>query len=159
MGFPPATQPRPSTLTACTPTGHLSRIALWKNRLSYKTWDFTAEDYAHALLKQKVAEDMKAEFEAEGNLFLYQKPLWRSLGGDQGYRCRCPQTLPVSRHKLRWYSNLKVTCVHSPRFLTVSGTRNAKIKVATIPLPPMTREAKGRVSAAATLPASSGPVE
>jgi cyclopropane fatty-acyl-phospholipid synthase-like methyltransferase len=47
-------------------------VALWKNRLSYKTWDFTAEDYAHALLKQKVAEDMKAEFEAEGNLFLFR---------------------------------------------------------------------------------------
>lgn len=54
--------------------------ALWKNRLSYKTWDFTAEDYTHALLKQKVAEELKPEFEAEGNLFLFKSRYGEARG-------------------------------------------------------------------------------
>jgi cyclopropane fatty-acyl-phospholipid synthase-like methyltransferase len=47
-------------------------VALREHGLRYKVWDYTAEDYAHALLKKKVAEDLRAELEAEGNLFLYK---------------------------------------------------------------------------------------
>lgn len=54
--------------------------ALQKNRLRYKTWDYTAEDYAHALLKKKVVEDLWSQFNAEGNLFLYQNRHDEALG-------------------------------------------------------------------------------
>jgi cyclopropane fatty-acyl-phospholipid synthase-like methyltransferase len=48
--------------------------------LRYKAWDFTAEDYTHALLKKKVAEDLRAEFEAEGNRFLYDNRHGEAVG-------------------------------------------------------------------------------
>jgi cyclopropane fatty-acyl-phospholipid synthase-like methyltransferase len=54
--------------------------ALSKHGMRYKVWDYTAEDYAHALLKKKVAEDLKAELEAEGNLFLYRSRYGEAVG-------------------------------------------------------------------------------
>ena len=47
-------------------------ITLQNNGMRYKTWDYTAEDYTHALLKKKVSEDLRSEFKAEGSLFLYR---------------------------------------------------------------------------------------
>jgi cyclopropane fatty-acyl-phospholipid synthase-like methyltransferase len=40
--------------------------------LSFQTWDFTQQDYVHAQCKKWVAEELRAEFEAEGNAFLYE---------------------------------------------------------------------------------------
>jgi len=50
-----------------TPLANAIRV----NGLKYKVWDFTAEDYSHALLKKKVAEELRTDFEAEGNSFLF----------------------------------------------------------------------------------------
>jgi cyclopropane fatty-acyl-phospholipid synthase-like methyltransferase len=47
-------------------------IALRECGLGYKVWDYTAEDYAHALLKKKISEELRSDFESEGNLFLYK---------------------------------------------------------------------------------------
>jgi len=51
-----------------TPLG----IALGRQGLSFQTWDYSQADYAHALRKKQIAEELKSEFEAEGNLFLYE---------------------------------------------------------------------------------------
>jgi len=51
-----------------TPLANAIRIS----GLKYKVWDFTAEDYSHALLKKKVAEELRTEFETEGNRFLFE---------------------------------------------------------------------------------------
>jgi hypothetical protein len=45
--------------------------ALRDHGMRYKVWDFTAEDYSHAILKKKVVEDLRADLEAEGNRFLF----------------------------------------------------------------------------------------
>ena len=45
--------------------------ALRANGLHFRAWDYTAADYRHAQLKEQVTEELRAEFEAEGNLFLY----------------------------------------------------------------------------------------
>jgi SAM-dependent methyltransferase len=45
--------------------------ALRANGLRFRAWDYTAADYRHAQLKEQVTEELQAEFEAEGNLFLY----------------------------------------------------------------------------------------
>ena len=55
-------------------------VALRAVGMRYKVWDFTAEDYTHALLKKKVAEDLKAEFEVEGNHFLYNNRYGEAVG-------------------------------------------------------------------------------
>jgi SAM-dependent methyltransferase len=54
--------------------------ALQAHGLSYRVWDFTAEDYAHAQLKKCVAEELRAELEAEGNLFLYKSRHGEAVG-------------------------------------------------------------------------------
>lgn len=46
--------------------------ALDKCNLKYETWDFTLEHYKFMRLKHHVAQDLKSEFEAEGNQFLYK---------------------------------------------------------------------------------------
>jgi SAM-dependent methyltransferase len=45
--------------------------ALRDHGMRYKVWDFTAEDYSHAIVKKKVVEDLRADLEAEGNRFLF----------------------------------------------------------------------------------------
>jgi cyclopropane fatty-acyl-phospholipid synthase-like methyltransferase len=46
--------------------------ALRANGLRFRIWDYTAADYQHARLKEQVTEELRDEFEAEGNLFLYR---------------------------------------------------------------------------------------
>jgi len=46
--------------------------ALQQHRLAYKTWDLTEDDYQHAQRKKQIVEELHAQFEAEGNLFLYE---------------------------------------------------------------------------------------
>jgi SAM-dependent methyltransferase len=51
-----------------TPLGE----ALRYHGLPFRTWDLTADDYRHAQRKKRIAEELRAEFEAEGHLFLYE---------------------------------------------------------------------------------------
>jgi cyclopropane fatty-acyl-phospholipid synthase-like methyltransferase len=46
--------------------------ALQQQGFAYRTWDLTKEDYQHARRKKDIAENLRARFEAEGNLFLYE---------------------------------------------------------------------------------------
>jgi hypothetical protein len=46
--------------------------ALQQHHLSYQAWDLTEDDYQHAQRKKQIVEDLRAQFEAEGNLFLYE---------------------------------------------------------------------------------------
>lgn len=46
--------------------------ALQLHHLAYETWDLTEEDYQHARRKKRIAEELRPEFEVEGNLFLYE---------------------------------------------------------------------------------------
>jgi hypothetical protein len=59
--------PRQSLLADKTPLAE----ALANHGLHYQTWDFTQQDYQHAQLKKQVTEELEAEFEAEGNLFIF----------------------------------------------------------------------------------------
>jgi SAM-dependent methyltransferase len=60
--------PRETLPPARTPLGE----ALRQHGLTFRTWDLTADDYRHAWRKKQIAEELRAEFEAEGNLFLYE---------------------------------------------------------------------------------------
>jgi hypothetical protein len=46
--------------------------ALDKCNLVYETWDFTLEHYKFMRLKHQVAQDLRSDFETEGNQFLYK---------------------------------------------------------------------------------------
>jgi ubiquinone/menaquinone biosynthesis C-methylase UbiE len=46
--------------------------ALQQHCLAYQAWDLTEEDYQHAWRKKAIAEEFRPQFEAEGNLFLYE---------------------------------------------------------------------------------------
>ena len=59
-----------------TPLANAIRL----NGMKYKVWDFTAEDYSHALLKKKVAEELRTDFEAEGNSFLFDNRYGEAKG-------------------------------------------------------------------------------
>ncbi|MCW5853334.1 MAG: class I SAM-dependent methyltransferase [Anaerolineae bacterium] len=68
--------PRDSTLPDRTPLA----LALQAHGLAYRTWDYTQADYAHAQRKQRIAEDLRDAFEAEGNLFLYENHQGEAVG-------------------------------------------------------------------------------
>ena len=55
-------------------------LALQAHGLAYQAWDYTQADYAHAQRKQRIAEDLRDAFEAEGNLFLYENHHGEALG-------------------------------------------------------------------------------
>jgi ubiquinone/menaquinone biosynthesis C-methylase UbiE len=59
-----------------TPLG----LVLQEHGLQFKTWDYSQADYEHALRKQKISEELKSEFEAEGNLFLYENHIDEAKG-------------------------------------------------------------------------------
>jgi cyclopropane fatty-acyl-phospholipid synthase-like methyltransferase len=45
--------------------------ALHQHGFGYETWDLTEEDYQHAQRKKEIADGLRPQFKAEGNLFLY----------------------------------------------------------------------------------------
>lgn len=47
-------------------------FALHKLSLSYQTWDYSQIDYEHAQRKLQITEDLRSEFETEGNLLMYE---------------------------------------------------------------------------------------
>ncbi len=65
---PLATFPRENLPPERTPLG----VALRNHGLAFRAWDFTADDYRHAQLKKRVIEEVHADIEAEGNIFLYE---------------------------------------------------------------------------------------
>jgi ubiquinone/menaquinone biosynthesis C-methylase UbiE len=69
--FPAATLPPRRTPAA---------KALRASGLPYCTWDLTRRDYAQALRRKSVLSEMKAEFEAEGTLFIYENRLGDAVG-------------------------------------------------------------------------------
>jgi cyclopropane fatty-acyl-phospholipid synthase-like methyltransferase len=46
--------------------------ALGVNRLTWKTWDLTNQDYKLAQKRKDVLEELKPQFEAEGAMFIYE---------------------------------------------------------------------------------------
>jgi ubiquinone/menaquinone biosynthesis C-methylase UbiE len=52
--------------------------ALKKHSLSFKTWNFTENEYRIWRKQKQVAEDLRSEFAAEGNLYLYSSRIEES---------------------------------------------------------------------------------
>lgn len=59
--------------------------ALQRLGWTYRTWDYSAAMLAHLRRRQPVLEELKARFEAEGNLFLYESHLGESRGIERAY--------------------------------------------------------------------------
>lgn len=57
--------------------------ALHANGFDFVTLDFTAEDYLLAQRRKVILDDLRAEFEAEDNLFLYENRLGEANGISQ----------------------------------------------------------------------------
>jgi SAM-dependent methyltransferase len=68
-----------------TPLG----IALVRNNLSFQAWDFSRADYEHALRKYAIADELKIEFETEGNLFLYENHIAEAKGVAAAFEKGC----------------------------------------------------------------------
>jgi ubiquinone/menaquinone biosynthesis C-methylase UbiE len=65
--------------------------ALRANDLSFCTWDLTHQDYQLAKLRKKVLTELKAQFEAEATLFIYEN----RLGDAEGVRQAIEEGLHV----------------------------------------------------------------
>ena len=59
--------------------------ALQQLGFSYRFWDYSEAMLAHLRRRRPVLETLKARFEAEGNLFLYESHLGESLGIERAY--------------------------------------------------------------------------
>lgn len=57
--------------------------ALIANGLSFQTWEFTAADYRLALRRMEVLTELRPQFEAEGNLFIYENRMGDAEGISQ----------------------------------------------------------------------------
>jgi SAM-dependent methyltransferase len=79
-------------------------VALHKLDLSYQTWDYSQTDYEHAQRKQQITEDLRTEFEAEGNLFLYENHRDEAAGVmrafEAGMHARYLYRIDLSKGKL-----------------------------------------------------------
>ena len=71
--------------TTCHPDRTELAVALQNRGLDYRTWNYSQADYEHAQRKQKIAEELKAQFEAEGNLFLYENHVGEAKGVQEAY--------------------------------------------------------------------------
>jgi 2-polyprenyl-3-methyl-5-hydroxy-6-metoxy-1,4-benzoquinol methylase len=67
------------------PDGTELAQALQRLRLAYRTWDYTGPMLAHLRRRRPVLEELKARFEAEGNLFLYESHLGEANGIERAY--------------------------------------------------------------------------
>jgi len=52
---------------------------------TYRTWDYSDAMLAHLRRRRPVLDELKARFEAEGNLFLYESHLGESSGIERAY--------------------------------------------------------------------------
>jgi ubiquinone/menaquinone biosynthesis C-methylase UbiE len=88
--------------------------ALQQHQLAYQTWDLTREDYQHAQRKKAIADELRPQFEAEGNLFLYENRLGEAegvmaaieAGAHRRYLYRCCRLLLSSGSQERLQSGL-----------------------------------------------------
>ncbi len=71
--------PQPPTDVPIPPDTKMS-LALDKLGVRYAACDLTAQEKAHWILKHKVLQEMKPEFDAEGETYLYY---WRSIEAQQ----------------------------------------------------------------------------
>jgi ubiquinone/menaquinone biosynthesis C-methylase UbiE len=69
----------------CTPLA----VALAANGLSFRTWDFTADEYRLAQLRVQLLPGLRARFEEEGLLFVYEN----RYGDGQGISQACEEGL------------------------------------------------------------------
>ena len=60
--------------------------ALQANGLVFKTWDLTSRDYLLAVRRKLVLTELKSQFEAEGNLFIYENRLGDADGIQQAIK-------------------------------------------------------------------------
>jgi len=71
-----------------TPLG----VALERHGLPYYTWDYTDHEYQRSLLSRRVALELEAAFEAEGNCFLFENRMVEANGNisfyESGRICR-----------------------------------------------------------------------
>ncbi len=58
---------------------------LRKHDLSYRTWDYTWQEYERALISRQVALELEAAFEAEGNRFLFENRILEANGSISFY--------------------------------------------------------------------------
>jgi cyclopropane fatty-acyl-phospholipid synthase-like methyltransferase len=72
--FPSATLPPEKTPLA---------RALQANDLVFRTWDLTSQDYELALRRKEILQELKPQFEAEGNLFIYENRMGDAQGVSQ----------------------------------------------------------------------------
>ncbi len=59
--------------------------ALQRLGLSYRTWDYTGKMLAHVRRRKPVLQALKAQFESEGNQFLYDSHLGEANGIERAY--------------------------------------------------------------------------
>jgi cyclopropane fatty-acyl-phospholipid synthase-like methyltransferase len=71
--------PAESVLADRTPLAE----ALQANGLSFRTWDFTQDDYRLALRRKQVLAELRPRFEAEGIMFIYENRLGDAQGVSQ----------------------------------------------------------------------------
>jgi len=67
------------------PDGTELAQALQRLGLPYQTWDYTEPMLAHLRRRRPVLQDLKAQFESEGNRFLYDSHLGEANGIEQAY--------------------------------------------------------------------------
>ena len=60
-------------------------VLLKKLSLPYRHWDYTEKDLDHARRKEKISEELKAQFDAEGNLMLYDSHIGEAQGIQKAY--------------------------------------------------------------------------
>jgi len=65
------------------------------NGLAYTREDFSREHYEHLQRKHRVAQDLRAAFEAEGNGFIWQNLMTESIADERPYD---PDRLPFGRY-------------------------------------------------------------
>jgi hypothetical protein len=67
------------------PDGTELAQALQRIGLAYRTWDYTEEMLAHLRRRRPVLQDLQAQFESEGNRFLYDSHLGEANGIERAY--------------------------------------------------------------------------
>jgi len=67
------------------PDGTELALALQRLGLSYQTWDYTGQMLAHLHRRRPVLQDLKAQYESEGNQFLYDSHLGEANGIERAY--------------------------------------------------------------------------
>jgi SAM-dependent methyltransferase len=67
------------------PDGTELAQALQRLDLPYRTWDYTEQMLAHLRRRRPVLEELKPQFEAEGNRFLYDSHLGEANGIERAY--------------------------------------------------------------------------